>query len=102
MALRPAGHRLLVIPDPIEEKIGSIYVAIETKERKGNEQIFGTVHKIGPTAFRAFDDGEPWCKEGDHIIYAKHAGAVVEDPDTKQQYRLIQDEDVIIIHEREA
>ena len=101
MALEPAGHRLLVAPDKVEDKDGSIFLSPLTMERRKSEKIFGTVLKVGRTAFRAFDDGEPWCKVGDHVAFAKFAGAVVEDPETKEQFRLLQDEDIILVHTKE-
>lgn len=102
MALKPAGHRLLIIPDTVEDREGSLFLAPATMERRRNEKIFGTVHLIGPNAFKAFDSGEPWCEVGDHVCFAKFAGITVTDPDTKEQYRVLNDEDVILVHTKEA
>ena len=102
MSLDPAGHRLLVIPDVVEDRAGTLFLAPATIERRRTEKIFGVVHKIGPNAFKAFDDGIPWCKVGDHVVFAKFAGALIEDPETKEQFRLLQDEDIIAIHTPEG
>lgn len=101
MALEPAGHRLLVIPDVVEDREGSLFLAPATMERRKNEKIFGTVAKVGQTAFQAFDDGHAWCKAGDHICFAKFAGFTITDPDSGEQFRVINDEDVILVHTKE-
>jgi co-chaperonin GroES (HSP10) len=97
--LRPAGHRLLVKPDEVSEKQGSLYLAVSTKERQANEQIFGTIVSIGKTAWKAFDDGEPWAKVGDRVAFAKYGGFQIEDPITKEKLRLLNDEDVCAVVE---
>jgi co-chaperonin GroES (HSP10) len=109
MALRPAGHRLLVSPDKVEDMKGSIHLAPSTIDRQRNEKIWGTVVKIGTNAFKAFDSGEPWCAVGDHVCFAKFAGFTVTDPDQdgvqdseKTYFRVLNDEDVILVHTKEA
>ena len=109
MALRPAGHRLLVVPDVVEDRIGSLFLSPQTMDRRRNEKIWGTVFKVGSTAFKAFDSGEPWCEVGDHICFAKFAGFTITDPDQegmadseKTFYRVLNDEDVILVHHKEA
>lgn len=101
MALEPAGHRLLVVPDVVEDREGTLFLAPATMERRKNEKIFGTVAKIGPDAFKAFG-GTDWCQVGDHICFAKFAGFTITDPDTKEQFRVMNDEDVILVHTKEA
>lgn len=96
----PAGHRVLVKPDEVEEKTsGGLYLAVETKERKANEQIFGTVIKVGVNAWKAFDDGIPWAKVGDRVTFAKYGGFSIEDPKTKEKFRLLNDEDICAVVE---
>lgn len=96
----PAGHRVLVKPDEVEEKTsGGLYLAVETKERKANEQIFGTVIKVGVNAWKAFDDGSPWAKVGDRVTFAKYGGFNIEDPVTKEKFRLLNDEDICAVVE---
>ena len=102
--IKPCGYLLLVKADTVSEKTsGGLYVPVETKERKMNEQIFGTVVKIGKMAWRAFDKGEPdwepWAKVGDKIAFAKYGGFSIEDPYTKETFRLLKDEDVLAVVE---
>ena len=52
---------------------------------------------IGPTAWKAFDDGQAWAKVGDRIIFSKYTGKLVEHPETLERFMLINDEDVQIV-----
>lgn len=96
--LVPCGHRVIIKPDPVEEKSkgGIVVVATEQEERMqkaGNMK--GTIISVGPTAWRAFDDGKPWAKEGDRVYYAKYAGKFIVDPETEEEYVICNDEDIV-------
>lgn len=95
--IKPAGHRVLVIPEEVDEKTGSIYLPAETRARMGDAQIFGKVVAVGATAFKAFDDGDPWCQVGDRVAFAKYGGFIIKDPDDNKLYRLLNDEDICAV-----
>ncbi len=95
--IEPAGHRVLIFPDQVSDQRGSLYVPQTTREREQFAQIFGTVVKVGLSAWKAFDDGTPWAKVGDRVAISKYGGFVIEDPANKFQYRLINDEDVTAV-----
>jgi co-chaperonin GroES (HSP10) len=94
---KPAGHRVLVLADKQPDKIGSLFVPDNAKERRVIENIFGEVVAIGPNAWKAFDDGTPWAKVGDRVAFAKYGGFNLEDPETKIVYRLLNDEDIVSV-----
>ena len=97
MAIRPAGHRVLVLPDPVEEVTASgIIMVSETTERDKQSQMFGTVVDIGFTAFKDFG-GHNWCNIGDRIAFAKYGGFIIKDPEDGVEYRLLNDEDVCAV-----
>ena len=101
--LRPAGHRVLVRLKPIEEvsKAG-IILHLETAKaihQKATQEA--TIISLGPTAYRGFDDGTPWCKPGDLVLIAKYSGEDRENPETKEIFRIINDDDVLAIIEEE-
>lgn len=115
MSLEIVGHRLLVKPDSVKEQVdvpvslkeGGFEVVkpvdLEKREEAGTQ--IGTVIQVGPTAFRAFDGSDPnwkpWCKPGDRIIFARYAGKFVDDPETKERFFVINDEDVQVkVYER--
>ena len=95
--IKPAGHRVLVMPDKVDEKNGSLYLPQEVRARMGDAQIFGTVVALGKNAFKAFDDGHAWCQVGDRVAFAKYGGFIIEDPEDKQLYRLLNDEDIVAV-----
>lgn len=80
----------LVLPDTVADDLTNE----ATREQASVDQ--GIVLGIGPVAFRDYG-GEPWCKVGDHIAYARHAGKWVKDPDTDENILIINDEDVVCL-----
>jgi co-chaperonin GroES (HSP10) len=95
--IKPCSYHVLVRPDSIQERQGMIYLPQSTREREQYAQVFGTIVDIGPTAWKGFDDGKPWAKIGDRVSYAKYGGVVLEDPETKEHFRLLLDKDIVAI-----
>lgn len=96
MSIAPVGHRVLVKPLPLEKQSKG-GIILTTDDRKEKAQVRGTVVAIGPNAWKAFDDGEPWCKVGDEVWFAQYGGYLVRDPETDEEYRLLNDEDVCAV-----
>lgn len=98
--IEPAGHRVLIKPDIVEEKTaGGIILAQTTKERDQQATMRGEVVAIGVNAWKAFDDGTPWAAVGDRVCFRKYAGEVIKDGD--EEYRVINDDDCLcVIKER--
>ena len=102
--IKPCGHRVVVKPYTLEEhdpvfasakKLGiELTRDTEKMERTGVDR--GYVLSLGATAFKDFG-GEPWCKVGDLIAYARHSGKFVEDPANKEKLLVLNDEDVIAV-----
>ena len=94
--IKPAGHRVLVKPDEIEEVTeGGIILAQTDKSRKEDAQQSGTLVQVGPTAWKAFDEGEPWANVGDKVLFAKYGGYSV-DLDG-ELHRIMNDEDITAV-----
>lgn len=100
--LQPAGHRVLVKlitpKDEVEEVSESgIVLAIKDK-RTRNAEKYATqeayVVSLGINAFKAFDNGDPWCKVGDKVLICKYSGENRDDIEDGQVYRLINDDDI--------
>lgn len=108
MSIRPAGHRLVVRAykqeqvDPLMAKhadfVKSLTIVNDNKKREDASVDKGIVLAIGPTAWKDFG-GEPWCKVGDEIIFAKFAGKVVTDPSNGEDVFILNDEDVCAVVE---
>lgn len=105
--LRPLGGRVLVRPDRLEE-VDPVYKAAQAaglsiwanendKKREEQAVVKGTVVSIGDMAFQApVGDGNPWVIIGSRVYYAKYAGKEVEDPETKDKFLLLNDEDLCV------
>jgi co-chaperonin GroES (HSP10) len=101
----PAGHRILVKQDAYDEKdevfrsarAAGIEVIKDKTVRYQESVDVGTIIKVGPTAWKDFG-GSPWAEEGDKVVFAKHAGKRVEDPEDKDShYVILNDEDIVAI-----
>ena len=108
--LLPVGHRILVKPDKLEEqqeidknyqdlaKIGFDVVKPDGADRREKRAITtGEVLAIGPDAWKVFN-GDPCCKVGDRVEFARYAGELVHHPDTKQELFVMNDEDILLVH----
>ncbi|OGC35186.1 co-chaperone GroES [candidate division WOR-1 bacterium RIFOXYB2_FULL_48_7] len=87
--LTPIGDRVVVKPDPEEQKTKSGLVLPDSAKEKPSE---GTVVAVG--SGRVFDNGQKVACEvkiGDKIIYSKYGGSEVK----------IEDEEFIILAERD-
>ena len=107
MTIKPLLHRVLVKPDSLD--IDPMFAAakkagIALPEHSGikleeNRVDSGTVVDIGATAFRAYmSEGgltEVPVKVGDRISFAKYAGKVIMDGETK--YIVLNDEDLVAV-----
>jgi co-chaperonin GroES (HSP10) len=101
MRWNPAGFTILIKPD-YEKKTESGLVIVES-DRSGVAAVdTGVIVKIGPTAWKAYDNGLPWAKVGDRVGYAKHAGRLVPNPDdSDDKYVLVADGDIRLVMETE-
>jgi co-chaperonin GroES (HSP10) len=102
--IKVCGHRLLVKPILLEEtddvlksaKLAGIEIIRDDVKREAESVDQGVVVQIGTTAWKDFNS-DPWCDVGDKIVYAKYAGKLIIDPDTKEKYVALNDEDVVAI-----
>lgn len=101
----PVLHRILVKPNKLEEEdksyksaIGAGIIIPELDQRKREQAAVdrGIVVQVGDTAFTDFGAVSP-VKAGDYIAYAKHAGKYVRDPETEEDFLILNDEDIVCI-----
>ena len=94
--IHPKGHRVLILPDPVEEvsKSGIILSVGENRDRERLAQLKGTVIEIGNSAWH--DQPSPWAEIGDHVIFGKYSGLIYQGDDDKE-YRIINDLDVVAL-----
>lgn len=101
--LRALGFRVLVKPDPIDDEhdLGdgrSLKIVVDEK-RESAAQIVGTVVDVGPLAWKDYNkdypEALPWATVGDKVLYSKYGGKPVLDPDTEEEYTILNDEDIL-------
>jgi len=76
----PTGWRILLLPYQGKKKSdGGILLTSETQEKERVATVCGYVLKVGPLAYKDLDkfgpETEPWCKEGDWVIFGRYAGS---------------------------
>jgi len=104
--ITPCGHRILIRVkditeyDPVYKKAKEAGLALadthEDHQRKQVGMDKGEVVSIGTTAFKDFG-GDPWCKIGDTVLFAKYAGKIVDDPEDNKKYIVLNDEDIVCV-----
>lgn len=93
----PLDLRVLVLPDPVAEKHGSILLPDEIKEQDKWAQAKGTLIAIGENAWEeAVARGTRFVRPaaGERVLFGKYSGQTVTGTDGKE-YRIMNDEDVI-------
>lgn len=104
--IRVPGHRVLIKPEAVEEvSAGGIVLAKPGQQAKlelmATER--GTVIAVGPTCWHNYDkdspDWKPWCKPGDRVVFAKYAGKLIKNPDTEEEFFIMNDEDIQVVLE---
>lgn len=95
ISLNPTGHHVVVkVEEASEKTAGGIIVPIQAREKRMNEGNVGTLIAVGPQAWKAFADGEPWAKVGDRVLCIKYAGVAL---DKAPNIRLMNDEDILAV-----
>lgn len=103
--ISPCGYRVLVRLKPVDQELekkteSGIIIEVKQKSKIDREQRAtqeAYVIKIGRTAWKAYDDGHAWCKEGDCVLIAKYSGDDLDDIREDGIYRVIQDRDILAV-----
>lgn len=106
LKIKIPGHRILIKPEPVEEvSKGGIVIARPGNRDKLEQQATdrGTVVGVGPMCWKNFDfdkpGWQPWCKPGDKVVFARYAGKSIINPETKEEFFLMNDEDIQVVLE---
>ena len=91
----PSGYRILVLPfTPKEKSKGGTLFSQETLDKARIATTCGYVLKMGDLAYKDQDKfGEPWCKKGDWVIFARYAGSRL--PIEGGEVRILNDDEVL-------
>lgn len=104
MAIKILLHHILVKLDDATEaddtyrraKASGILLELDKREQAAVE--YGTVVKVGPTAFADYGRDPTILKEGDRISFARYSGKSIRDSDNTE-YLLLNDADVLVVIE---
>jgi co-chaperonin GroES (HSP10) len=98
--ITPTEFMCLVKPDQVDEKIGSVFIPDEVKERKQHAASEGVLVAASPVAFgyESWPDNARIPQPGDRVIWRSYAGITV-DGDDGAKYRLIPDKEIAAIRE---
>jgi co-chaperonin GroES (HSP10) len=97
--LRPLGFLVLVRPDQAKDALKTDKIALpdSVTDKWRIEVDTGHLVSIGHLAWKGIKGGDdtPWAKVGDHVVYVKYGGKIMEDPETREKLILLKDEDII-------
>jgi co-chaperonin GroES (HSP10) len=85
---------VVVEQDPVNEKIGSIIVPEQAKEKQKHQTTRGTVVMLGSKAGSDIWTEDQGVKVGDRVVYAQYGGTFL---DVEQKYRVLKDKDIIAV-----
>lgn len=96
----PVLYRVLVKPYDIFDKDESyaaakrmgLKVVGDTKKREQQSVDKGVVVALGPTV-----DAALTVKVGDDIVWARHAGKEVDDPENGEKMVIVNDDDIVAV-----
>ncbi len=98
--IAPAGHRVLIKPEKIEEITkGGIVIPQDAQDQEQFAVENGEVIEIGKEAWSLDTHKGKWAKVGDKIAFARYGGKVMEGKDG-EHYRLMNDEDILAVLEK--
>jgi co-chaperonin GroES (HSP10) len=87
----PVEYKVVVLPDEVEEKIGSIHIPDTVRDKQKHRTVKATLVAAGGNAWDGWS--EPIPSPGDRVYVAVGAGIVHEGPDGKE-YRIVNDKDI--------
>lgn len=100
----PLDLRVLVLPDPVSTKHGSIHLPDSIVEQDRFAQTKATLIAVGDNAWEEAKDRAPGFvppRPGDRILYGKYSGQRLKGDDGKE-YVILNDEDVLARLSKEA
>jgi co-chaperonin GroES (HSP10) len=107
MRLQVLGDRLLLKPNQLKKqhqvegtdlKIEIAYGEKELQHEAATTE--GTVEQVGPLAYN--EDSTPWCSVGDRVTWGKFAGYWITDPETKENYVILDPHDILCVIKQET
>ena len=111
MRLQPLGYRVLIKPDDIKkyhevEGTDMKIQIVSANERADKTAMYvGQVVGIGPLAWKDFNKDTnvgAWASVGDYVLYSRYSGKWITDPDTEEEYVIVDDSHILCKIDREV
>lgn len=118
MSLKVKGYRLLIKPTKVLDTMNAAVpeglrnMGFEVSVGNERDKLMyeagverGTIVDIGEMAWKSSplgygsEDWEPWAKVGDEIAFVKYSGRPLIDPETKEEYLVLNDTDMLALVE---
>ena len=102
MSIKPVTFRIIVKPhdvvetDDVYSSAKKLGLSLPDMKREQESMDKGTVVSFGPTVFIEYNTDNP-LSPGDTIVYARHSGKEITDPETNEVFVAINDSDVVAI-----
>lgn len=97
--LIPTEFCVVVEMDPIQEKVGSIFLPgdVQAKDKLSADE--GTLLAVSPAAFSYahWPEGARKPEVGDRVIFRRYSGLLREDTARGRTFRLLNDKDIVAI-----
>lgn len=94
----PVDMRVLVKPDPVEEKIGSILLTDAAKDKAKYAGTKATLVAVGSNAFKDWGDHADKPAPGARVHFAQYSGSEIRGEDD-ERYVIMNDADLTSILE---
>ena len=93
---KAVGHRILVQVLDVQDKTqGGIYLPGKAVEDHRSVASIGKVIQMGDDAYRREILSIPWCKKGQHVMFAKYAGHRFKFG--KSELRVMNDDEILAV-----
>ena len=92
------GFNVLVKPKGVEDKIGSVWIPDDHKDKLAYGVTEGELVAVSPVAFtyERWPDGTVLPQIGDRVTFSKYVGAKVEGNDGIE-YRVMEDKEILAV-----
>lgn len=98
--IRVCGDRLLIEAEIEKVSKGGIILSESELLMKAKTEV-GTILQVGEDAWKTMYVNKyqckPWAKVGDRVIFARHGGKYIYNPDDNKQYLIINCEDIYCV-----
>jgi chaperonin GroES len=96
ITIRPTGHLVLVKLKKFEERTASgLYIPDTARDVHQKAATSGTLVAVGPQAWKAFGDGQPWAEVGDVVVFPRYSGVTVD-------AELAGEEDLVLMNDEDC